>query len=213
MRASLRASSVAQFGNQDRAAATVTFAAEHSFVHDETHTPGLFSQAPMNRPQAESEVETRTNTGIIAQVNAGFRDRYFVSGGLRVERNTGVTGLGDVATLPMLGVSYVRSFGETTLKLRSAYGKGIRPPQTSSRSGTLLGLKESFYGSGLSPEQQSGIEAGADLFFGRMLSLHATRFDQHASGLIQPVSIQIAEACRRQHAEVSADCVRAPECR
>ena len=194
MRASLRASSVAQFGNQDRTAATVTVAAEHSFVHDETRTPGLFSQGPTNKPQAVDQVETRTNTGLIAQVNAGFRDRYFVSGGLRVERNTGVTGLGDVATLPMLGVSYIRSFGETTLKLRSAYGKGIRPPQTSSRSGTLLGLKESLYGSGLSPEQQSGIEAGADLFFGRALALHATRFDQRASGLIQPVSIQIAEA-------------------
>ena len=195
MRASLRASSVAQFGNQDRTVATVTIAVEHSFVHDETRTPGLFSQGPTNKTSAtESTVETRTNTGLIAQVNAGFRDRYFVSGGLRVERNTGVTGLGDVATLPMLGVSYVRTYGETTLKLRSAYGKGIRPPQTSSRSGTLLGLKESLYGSGLSPEQQSGIEAGADLFFGRMLSLHATRFDQRASGLIQPVSIQIAQA-------------------
>jgi outer membrane cobalamin receptor len=194
LRASIRASSVAQFGNQDRAAATLTIAAEHSYIHEETRTPGLFSQESVNRPaDNESEVETRTNTGLIAQVNAGFRDRYFVSGGLRVERNTGVTGLGDVATLPMFGVSYVRSFGGTTLKLRSAYGKGIRPPQTSSRSGTLLGLKESLYSSGLSPEQQSGIEAGADLFFGRMLSLHATRFDQRASGLIQPVSIQTVE--------------------
>ena len=190
MRASVRASSVGQFGNQDRTAATVTFGAEHSFVHDETRIPGLFSvQGPQTQGES-TEVETRTNTGLIAQVNAGFRNRYFVSGGLRVERNTGVTGLGDVATLPMLGVSYVRSFGETTLKLRSAYGKGIRPPQTSSRSGTLLGLKESLYDSGLAPEVQSGIEAGADLFFGRMLSLHATRFDQRASGLIQPVSIQ-----------------------
>jgi iron complex outermembrane receptor protein len=94
----------------------------------------------------------------------------------------------------MLGVSYIRSLGETTLKLRSAYGKGIRPPQTSSRSGTLLGLKESLYGSGLSPEVQSGIEAGADLFFGRRFALHATRFDQRATGLIQPVSIQLGEA-------------------
>lgn len=194
MRASLRASSVAQFGNQERTAATVTIASEHSFVHDETSTPGLFSQGPMNNPQSVNEVETRTNTGFIAQVNAGFRDRYFVSGGLRVERNTGVTGLGDVATMPMLGVSYIRPFGEVTLKLRSAYGKGIRPPQTSSRSGTLLGLKESLYGSGLSPEQQSGIEAGADLFFGRAFALHATRFDQRASGLIQPVSVQVAAA-------------------
>lgn len=191
VRASLRASSVARFGNEDRTAATVTIAAEHSFVRDETRTPGLFSQ--LNRPVTEqTEVVSRSNTGLIGQINAGFRDRFFVSGGLRVERNTGVTGLGDVATLPMLGASYVQSFGQTTLKLRTAYGKGIRPPQTSSRSGMLFGLKESLYGSGLSPEEQSGIEAGADLFFGGMLALHATRFDQRASGLIQPVSIRQA---------------------
>jgi len=193
IRASIRASSVAQFGNQEKTAATLTLAAEHSVVRDETRTTGLWSEEgpPPNGYAPNAVVETRTNTGLIGQVNAGYHDQFFVSGGLRVERNTGVTGLGDIATLPMLGVSYVRSFGETTLKLRSAYGKGIRPPQTSSRSGTLLGLRESLYGSGLSPEQQSGIEAGADLFLGRMFSLHATRFDQRASGLIQPVSIQL----------------------
>ncbi len=190
VRASIRASSVAQFGNQDQTAATVTFAAEHSFVRDETRTPGLFSAQAPGLDSESTELETRTNTGLISQVNVGYHDKFFVSGGLRVERNTGVTGLGDIATLPMLGVSYVQSLGGTTLKLRSAYGKGIRPPQTSSRSGTLLGLKESLYDSGLAPEVQSGIEAGADLFVGHQLSLHATRFDQRASGLIQPVSIQ-----------------------
>lgn len=40
-----------------------------------------------------------------------------------------------------------------------------------------------------SPEQQTGIEAGADLFLGKSVALHATRFDQRASGLIQPVSV------------------------
>jgi outer membrane cobalamin receptor len=191
MRASLRASSVAQFGSEENTSATLTLAAEHSYVRDVTRTPGLFSDAtPADRADPPAVVETRTNTGLIAQVNAGFRDAVFVSGGMRVERNTGVTGLGDIATLPMLGASVVRSFGETTVKLRSAYGKGIRPPQTSSRSGTLLGLRESLYSAGLSPEEQSGIEVGADLFLGRTLSLHATRFDQKASGLIQPVSIR-----------------------
>ena len=41
----------------------------------------------------------------------------------------------------------------------------------------------------LSPEQQSGVEVGADFFIGSLAALHVTRFDQHASGLIQPVSI------------------------
>jgi len=192
MRASLRASSVAQFGTEEKTSATVTLAAEHSYVRDMTRTPGLFSvETAVDRGDQPAVVETRTNTGLIGQVNAGYRDALFLSTGMRVERNTGVTGLGDIALLPMLGASAVRSFGETTVKLRSAYGKGIRPPQTSSRSGTLLGLRESLYGAGLSPEEQSGIEVGADVFFGRMLSLHATRFDQKASGLIQPVGIQL----------------------
>jgi iron complex outermembrane receptor protein len=41
----------------------------------------------------------------------------------------------------------------------------------------------------LTAEKQSGVEAGADFFIGRLTSLHLTRFDQRASGLIQPVSI------------------------
>jgi iron complex outermembrane receptor protein len=40
-----------------------------------------------------------------------------------------------------------------------------------------------------SPEEQTGIEAGADFFFGTNAVLHATHFDQRASGLIQPVSV------------------------
>jgi iron complex outermembrane receptor protein len=36
---------------------------------------------------------------------------------------------------------------------------------------------------------QSGIEGGFDVFYGRVLSLHVTRFDQLASGLIQSVAV------------------------
>jgi iron complex outermembrane receptor protein len=35
---------------------------------------------------------------------------------------------------------------------------------------------------------QSGVEGGFDVFYGRLLSLHVTRFDQLASGLIQSVA-------------------------
>src|SRR5207237_6685675 len=40
----------------------------------------------------------------------------------------------------------------------------------------------------LSPEQQSGIETGMDLYVGKMFGLQVTRFDQLASGLIQRVA-------------------------
>jgi iron complex outermembrane receptor protein len=40
----------------------------------------------------------------------------------------------------------------------------------------------------LEAERQSGTEFGGDVLVGSRLSLHLTRFDQRASGLIQPVS-------------------------
>jgi iron complex outermembrane receptor protein len=185
MRTTLRASSVGQFGDPDRTAATVTLAAEHSYIRDKTVTQNPFAPAGMLPGREPNEfIQSRSNAGLIGQVSASFRETLFLSGGLRVERNTGLSGLGEIATLPMIGASAVHSFPIGTLKIRTAYGKGIRPPQTSSRAGTLMGLSAS-----VSPEEQSGIEAGADFFIGKFASLHATRFDQTASGLIQPVSV------------------------
>jgi iron complex outermembrane recepter protein len=208
IRGTLRASTVGQFGDVDRASATVTFAAEYSLMHDVTKTGAPFayyrpgergpedsgngSFTPPTGTQNNSTtsiVDNRSNTGLIAQTTASYGDHVFLTGGLRVERNTGLAGIGEYETLPMLGASFVQSLGITTLKLRSAYGKGIRPPQTTSRAGTLMGLNRSPTGAELSAEKQSGVEMGADVFVGRTMTFHLTRFDQRASGLIQPVSI------------------------
>ena len=186
VRTTLRASSIGQFGNLSKTAATVTIAAEHSFVHDETVTTSAFLKgtAGVHANDRFIIVESRSNAGVIGQVSASFRESLFLTGGLRIERNTGLVGVGEIAMLPMLGASVVRSFPVGTLKIRTAFGRGIRPPQTSNRSGLLMGI-----GGTPSPEEQTGIEAGADFFFGRNAALHVTRFDQRASGLIQPVSI------------------------
>ena len=186
VRTTLRASSVGQFGDPARTAATVTLAAEHSFVHDQIVTTSTFpNTGPGVRTNDRYAIsESRSNAGLIGQVSASFHESLFVTGGLRVERNTGLVGIGDIAALPMLGVSMVRSSRFGTLKIRGAFGRGIRPPQTSNRSGLLMGI-----GGTPSPEQQTGTEAGADLFLGKSVALHATRFDQRASGLIQPVSV------------------------
>jgi iron complex outermembrane recepter protein len=184
IRTTLRLSSVGQFGNADGIATTVTIGGEHSYVRDETVTRNPLAVFERTGESEQKTVETRSNAGFIGQVTAGLREKVFVSGGIRVERNTGLIGIGNIATLPMLGASSVHPLGIGTLKLRAAYGKGIRPPQTSIRAGTLMGLRGD-----LSPEQQAGVEAGADLYIGRYATLHATRFDQRASGLIQPVSI------------------------
>jgi len=190
IRTTVRGSTVGQFGDPERTATTVTFGAEHSFVRDRTETRGPFARRNGEIGSGpQSLVEARSNAGLIGQFSTSFNERYYLSGGLRVERNSALDGIGDVAMLPMLGAATVRRFGPATVKVRGAYGKGIRPPQMSTASGPLLGLQSFSLGSSLSPEEQSGVEAGADLFYGKFLSLHATRFDQRASGLIQPVSV------------------------
>ncbi|MEP6904702.1 MAG: TonB-dependent receptor, partial [Gemmatimonadales bacterium] len=214
MRGTLRASTVGQFGESEKTLATVTLAAEYSLMRDETNTDAPFAiyrpsehqgaGGPSGGPgaggtvvptgtngYASSVVYNRSNTGLIAQTNISFQDAFFLNTGLRLERNTGLTGVGQYETLPMLGAAFVRSLGEATLKLRSAYGKGVRPPQTTSRSGTLMGLNRTSGSTQLSAEKQAGIEGGADLFVGRAMAFHVTRFDQRASGLIQPVSVQL----------------------
>jgi len=220
-RGTLRASSVGQFGDSEKALATVTLAAEYSLMRDETDTDAPFavyrpsehggtgspggpgsggtSMPTGSNGYASSVVYNRSNTGLIAQTNVSYHDALFLNTGLRLERNTGLTGVGQYETLPMLGAAFVRSVGGATLKLRSAYGKGVRPPQTSSRSGTLMGLNRTAGSAELSAEKQSGIEGGADLFVGRAMALHLTRFDQRASGLIQPVSVQIPDGTDTLH--------------
>ena len=189
VRATVKASSVGQFGDPARLAATVTIGGEHSLVRDRT-TMQSGSGGPADDPAPWSSNEVRSNTGFTAHASTSYRDALFLTGGLRVERNTSPTGLGDIAALPMLGVSAVREIGPATIKLRSAYGKAIRPVNASSWAGSLLGLRGSLLGGSLTPETQSGTEIGADAYIGRFLVFRATRFDQKATGLVQPVSVK-----------------------
>lgn len=182
IRGTLRGSSVGHFGDESAVSATVTVGAEYSVVRDETLTGGSAERS------SPSFVERRSNGGLVGHVSAGYRNSIFLTGGLRVERNSTLTGIGDLAALPMLGISASRRFGIATVKLRTAYGKGIRPIQTS-HAGMLLGWRGSFLASSLSPEEQSGTEIGLDAFIGPDLAIRATRFDQRASGLVQPVGV------------------------
>ena len=125
------------------------------------------------------------NSGISAQAMLSWQDRWYVSAGGRAERTSGATATVQHALLPMVGAAYVRDYGPAVLKLRGAFGTGIRPARTLARGTSWMGRGGSP--GALQPEEQTGFEAGADVEFAHGLSLHVTRFDQEASGLIQPV--------------------------
>jgi iron complex outermembrane receptor protein len=200
-RSSLRLRSVGRFDLTPSTLFTVTLAAEQALTR-ETSTvragsgpaAGLANDGStgtvagvLPRAIPPQSVGRYDNTGLSAQGQLAWRDRWFVSGGLRAERTIGATPNAQEALLPMLGAAYVRELGEHVLKLRGAYGKGIRPARTLLRTNSWVGRSQMSALADLEPESQQGTEFGADLLLGSRSSLRVTRFDQRASGLIQPI--------------------------
>jgi len=88
----------------------------------------------------------------------------------------------------MIGAAVVHDYGPLTIKLRSPYGRGIRQAANAARETAWFDPRGDVRRLSLSPEEQSGVEAGVDFFFGKSFGLQVTRFDQLASGLIQRVA-------------------------
>ncbi|MEO5568892.1 MAG: TonB-dependent receptor, partial [Gemmatimonadaceae bacterium] len=187
-RITFRSSLVGQYELGARRSLTMTFSAEHSRLW-ETLTQSGQSTDPDTPTQVRNIITLRGNSGIVAQANVALNDAVYLSGGLRVERNGGPEFRGNTVVLPMLGASFVRDLGSATLKLRGAYGIGIRPARTSTRETAMRGISQYAFGPDLDPERQSGVEVGADLYMADGFGVHLTRFDQRASGLIQPVAL------------------------
>jgi outer membrane receptor for ferrienterochelin and colicin len=192
-RGTLRVSSVFSPAANGPTRATFTFTADAASLRETSvSAPPLDGDGhpPGGRPAPASAsfANWQNSTGVGAQANIAMRNTFFLTTGLRTEYDTRLAGAPELALLPMLGGASVGDFGPLTVKLRAAYGKGIRPPSTFGQSGSL----QSRYGLGtqasLGAEEQSGIEAGVDVLLRHAVSFQVTRFDQRASGLIQQVA-------------------------
>ncbi len=200
-RSTLRLRTVGRFDLAERTSLNLTFAAEQAVlrqVQDEAGQPVLTrsNATAFSPPVPAATIATTSlrttwaqNGGVLAQANLSYNDSWFVVAGGRVERSTGITPQAQVEVLPMLGVSHVRDVGSAVVKGRVAYGTGIRPVQSLTRGTSWMGRTAVQASSSLQPESQSGVETGLDLLLGRSWQLHVTRFDQRASGLIQPVAV------------------------
>ena len=200
-RGTLRVRSVGRFDLSTKTTLALTFAVEQAFTRELVDSReqqalmpnpggGLGASASAGRRgPLFAAVDTRwgNSGGVSAQANLAYQDAwYFVAGG-RAERSVGFTESPQNALLPMLGAAYVHDINGVVFKLRSAYGTGIRPASGLLRSSSWMGRVVNA-NSALQPESQTGTEAGLDVVMSHALSLHITRFDQRASGLIQPVA-------------------------
>ncbi len=129
------------------------------------------------------------NTGIYGQVKVDVARALFLTAGLRGERNSTFGEDYGTAWSPMLGAALTRDVGGSTLKLRAAYGKGIRPPAPSARQAISTVKFRQLANPQLQPESQSGVEGGVEWYLGDRASLSVTAYAQNASGLIQQVIV------------------------
>ncbi len=199
-RGSLRLRTVGRFNLSEHTSLNLTFAAEQAIlreVRDESGQPivtrasgTMFGPSPPLRAGALKALRTTwvQNGGLLAQANVAYRDAWFFVAGGRVERSMGIMANAQTELLPMLGASYVRDVHGVVLKARTAYGTGIRPVYSLTRGTSWMGRTVVQASNALQPESQSGVESGIDMLFGRAFMLHVTRFDQRASGLIQPIA-------------------------
>jgi len=191
-RATFRASSVLKLGLGRPGTAALTFSAEQSVLRERAVIDQMVPQGshqPPGSAGSTSLVRWRGNTGLTTQLNTALYDQLFLTGGTRLERDEGASGTGRYALLPMVGASWAGEHRTLSVKLRTAYGKGIRWPEIPARETLWEGLRPGSVGASLEPEKQSGIEAGLDLSVARTFTLQLTRFDQIASGLIQRVTL------------------------
>lgn len=184
-RATFRANAVRQLGDDERVGGTITFVAEQSVLRDRTSPPRTSSSGPGPGFIAEAPSRWSSNTGVASQANLSIARSLYLTGGNRFERIS-TAGSATWEVLPMLGASLVRDLGPATAKLRASFGRGVRAAEP------VIPVRESRRmraNPALEPEEQIGVDGGADLYFGGAVSVHVTRFDQTASGLVQLVTL------------------------
>lgn len=188
MRVSGRASSVATWRSSEWRR-TLMLSTEHALLREATSNLVLARPRPVAQA-AVSSLSTvwRQTSGVVAQLDADWRERWYVTAGTRVERSAGFTERALVSVLPMLGTAFVIDAAPVGVKLRSAYGKGIRPPRATIGASTIA-RATLLANASLEAEEQAGTEVGLDLLAGTRAALHVTRFDQRATGLVQPVTV------------------------
>ncbi len=187
MRLSTRASSAASWTDSSWQR-TLTFSAEHAVLREATTNEVLARpRQPLFASTASTDVWRQT-TGAVVQLDAAWHNRLYLTAGTRLERSAGFTAQPLNTLLPMIGAAWVHDSRFGTAKVRGAYGKGVRPPRITV-GGSALSRGRLIPNNELDAETQSGTEFGVDLFLGSRFTMHATRFDQSATGLVQPVSV------------------------
>jgi TonB-linked SusC/RagA family outer membrane protein len=151
------------------------------------------------------------NAGFFAQELVGWRDRLFVTGGVRVDGNSAFGSSFGLQAYPKLSVSYVVSDEPwwhvpwiRSLKLRGAFGESGKAPGAfdavrtwspiAANNGQPAFTPDQIGNPDLGPERTRELELGFDLgAFDDRLTLSATYYSQHTIDALIPVTLPPSE--------------------
>ncbi len=167
---------------------------------------GSLEGVTANRTFGEPYVDNKTVGGFVSE-QLSFRDRLFVTGTVRGDKNSAFGANFKFITYPSASVSYVALEGGdvlSQLRLRTAYGvSGLRPGILDARpyflpiSGRVNGVSVggftvgNFDNNDLKPERSSEIEGGFDLSLLRdRANLAVTYYDKTSSDAL--ISVPLA---------------------
>jgi outer membrane receptor protein involved in Fe transport len=164
------------------------------------NTTGGIATDP-NQPVSAYRTVTN-NTGYFAQAQFAVHDALFLTGGLRAEQNSEFGDSLGTPLSPQVGLSYIRSLGGATLKLRGSWGRAIRPPSPGLKGGSVSAGFVTLASPRLGPERQRGGDVGVDAVFGLRGSLSVTYYNQTAEDLIDYVQVQLTPVPTYQYQNV-----------
>jgi len=130
----------------------------------------------------------QSNTGIFGNAVIGYKEKYFLTMGIRLERNNGFGKDYGTSVNPRLGFSFVQKFGMVKIKPRISYGSAIKPPLPADaiRVVTVVPGFSTIVqeeSPNLKPEKQSGYDLGFDIYLGDYISLEASYYNQEVTDL------------------------------
>jgi len=158
----------------------------------------------------DSSIE-QTNAGFFLQELLGFKDRLFLTGGLRVDGNSAFGDDFGLQYYPKVSLAYVLSDAEfwptdwfDTFKLRGALGESGKAPGVFDKlrtwtpvtgdEGTAGFTPGDIGNSDVGPERTREIEAGFDAsFFNGRIGLEATYYNTKTSDALVPVTYPPSE--------------------
>ncbi|HWC73057.1 MAG TPA: TonB-dependent receptor [Gemmatimonadales bacterium] len=126
------------------------------------------------------------STGVFTQARLGIDDALFVTAGVRADQSPSLPDDKHHRSInPRVGASYALDLKGVQAKLRAGYGSALKPADPGLKRGaTFSSNYVQLPAPDLKPEEQTGWDAGVELYDRDRASLSVTRYDQTARNLI-----------------------------